>query len=61
MTDEGVRGEPMDAVEMVNTMVNLASGARAFFNQLVEEGFEKNDALRLTAAWIAGLSGGKVA
>lgn len=58
--DEGQRGDPMDAVEMANSMRNLATGARALYEQLLEEKFEAADALRLTSAWLAGIAGGKI-
>lgn len=55
-----MQGDPMDAVEMLNSMKNLASGAWTFYKQLLEEGFEKADALKLACARVAGLAGGKV-
>ena len=59
--DEGMVGQPMDAVEILNSIRNLATTARAFYLQLVEEGFSEADALRLTATWIGGISGGRIA
>jgi len=59
MTDEGQHGEPMDAVEMAHAMTGLASGARAFYLALREEGFSGSDAIRLTASWISGLAAGQ--
>lgn len=60
MTEEGVQGDPMDAVETINSMRNLASATKAFYDQLLVDGFDKADALRLTMAWVGGMAGGKI-
>jgi hypothetical protein len=59
MTDEGQRGHPMDAVEVLQVMRNLGAAVKAFHDELIEQGFEKEEALRLTVAWIVGTAGGK--
>jgi hypothetical protein len=61
VTDEGQMGSPMDAVEMANAMRGIASAARAFYEQLVEDGFSETEALHLTCAYVAGMAGGKIA
>jgi hypothetical protein len=50
----------MDSVETLNSMRNVATATKAFYDQLVDEGFEKADALRLTMAWVGGMAGGKI-
>lgn len=60
MTEEGMKGDPMDTVETLHAMQNLATGAKAFYDQLLIDGFEKADALRLTMAWVGGVAGGKI-
>jgi hypothetical protein len=50
--------EEMDRVEMLQAMKNIASLSRTFYLQLLEEGFDKKQALTLTAAWLASLSKG---
>ncbi len=57
MTDEGQMGDPVDAIEMAQGMRDLASATMAFYRQLVDEGFGKSDAIKLTSAWISGLAG----
>ncbi len=56
MTDEGLTGTPMDGVEFINAMRNVASGVRAFYVGLVEEGFTDAEALRLTLAYVTGIA-----
>lgn len=60
MTDEGRQGDPMDAVEMLNVMRNIAAGARGLYAEFVEQGFTEAEAMRLTAAWLHGSAGGKL-
>jgi len=60
MTDEGMRGDPMSAVEVAETMRNFAVSLRVFFLALKEEGFTESEALRLAAAQVHGASGGKL-
>lgn len=50
----------MDAIEIANAMRGLAHGVRAFYEGLIEEKFDQAEALRLTAAYVAGMAGGKV-
>ncbi len=57
MTDEGQMGNPVDALEMAQGMRDLATSTMAFYKQLVDEGFSKSDAIKLTSSWISGLAG----
>ncbi len=60
MTDEGMLGQPMDMVEVLNAMRNIASGAWAMYQALKEEGFPEAEALKLVGAWMHGTGGGKL-
>jgi hypothetical protein len=60
VTDEGQLGQPMDEVEVVNAMRNMGAGVWAFFCELQEQGFTREEALRLVVAYVAGMAGGKV-
>lgn len=60
MTDEGRIGDPMDAVEIANAMVNIANAARTFYDELRQQDFTESQALKLTAAWLHGVTGGKL-
>lgn len=60
MTDEGQRGEPMDDVELAHAMVGMAATSKQMYDSLVGEGFDKADALKLTAAFLHGAAGGKL-
>jgi hypothetical protein len=59
--DEQTTPSPLDAVEALNSMRNMASLIRAFYVGLVEEGFDAAEAMRLTVAWVVGAAGGKAA
>ena len=48
----------MDEIELRNAMRGVAVSARSFYEGLVAEGFDESDALKLTAAWLAGSAGG---
>ena len=61
MTDEGQMGTPMDPIELAHAMRGMAVGTHAFYSELIAEGFSKDEALRLTVAWIVGTAGGKAA
>jgi hypothetical protein len=61
MTDEGMVGEPMDMVEVLNAFRNMATGAWAMCESLKEEGFNDEQAMKLVAAWMHGNAGGKLA
>lgn len=61
MTDEGVMGAPLDAVEVANAMRNMAAATWVFYGELKEQGFEAGEAMRLTVAWLVGTAGGKAA
>lgn len=56
MSDDGEQA--MNEIEMRNGMRGIAIGAKAFYDALLEEGFDETDALKLTAAWLAGSAGG---
>lgn len=56
MTDEGRRGDPVDAIEMVQGMKDAAMGIRAFYDGLREQEFSETEALHLTAAYVTGLA-----
>lgn len=60
LTDEGQQGNPMDAVELLNAVRNLAAGAWAMYEALKEEGFQEGEAIKLTASWLHGTAGGKL-
>ncbi len=52
MTDD-----PMTTIEQLQAMKDLATAVRTFYVQLRDEGFADHEALRLTAAWITGITG----
>lgn len=60
MTDEGQIGEPMDMVEVLNGMRNMASLAWGLFEALKAEGFTESQANEHVAAWFHGTAGGKL-
>lgn len=47
----------MSEIETLNAMRGLAKTVRAFYTQLVEEGFSAAEALTLTGRWVEGLAG----
>ena len=52
--------DPLDVVEMREALRNIASLSRTFYQELVDEGFDKKQALTLVGAWLAALQqGGK--
>lgn len=55
MTDN----DPIDEVEVLNGMRNVARMARAFYEELLAQGFDAKDALVLTGGWLHGVSGGR--
>lgn len=55
MTDEGMRGNPVDAVEMTHDMKNIAKSVRAFYEGLVEAGFNRKDSMVFTVEYVRGL------
>lgn len=62
MSDEGREPfTPLDAVELAHGMAGAAAGVWAFFSSLIEEGFNTDQALRLTVTYVHGLAGGKIA
>lgn len=50
--------DAMTEIEMRNGMRGIAVAAHAFYEGLVQQGFNESDALKLTSAWIAGSAGG---
>ena len=48
--------DPLDVIEMREALRNLASLSRIFYQELVDEGFDKRQALTLTGAWLAALT-----
>lgn len=50
--------DPLDEIEVLQGMRGMAKMTRALFEELVEQGFEAAEALKLTAAYLAGLAGG---
>lgn len=53
--------DPLDEVEIMNSVRNMAKMAWVFFTTLQEEGFDKTQALGLTGRWLHGMAGGKSA
>jgi len=60
MTDEGRRGDPMDAIEVSEAMKNYATSSWVLFVALKEEGFSEAQALKIVAAAAHGAFGGKL-
>lgn len=60
MTDEGVVGQPMDAVELLQAMRDGAVAWWTLFRALQDEGFTEQQALTLVAAQVHAASGGKL-
>jgi hypothetical protein len=50
----------LDHLEMLNGFRNMAEGTRAIYISMIENGFEEAEAMRLTAAYLHGLAGGKL-
>lgn len=48
----------LNEVEMLAGMISMAKGTRAFYDALIEEGFDAADAMKLSCAWVAGSIGG---
>jgi hypothetical protein len=49
----------MTKIEMVNALIGMAAGVRAFYEALLEEGFDHVDALKLTLQYVHGMVGGR--
>lgn len=60
VTDEGQTGNPLDEIEAIETMRNVARLEWAFYTQLIEEGFSETEALTLVIAHVHGAAGGKL-
>jgi hypothetical protein len=54
MTDD-----PMSEVEILNAMRNMAKMARTLYDELVEQGFSEDQAMKLVAKYVHGAGGGK--
>lgn len=50
--------DPLDEIEALQGMRSMAKLTRALYEELLEQGFEITEALRLTSAYLAGLAGG---
>lgn len=50
----------LSAVEILNTVKNVAQMAWIMFSELKEQGFDTNQAMTLTGKWMAGSAGGKI-
>jgi hypothetical protein len=48
--------DPIDSVEMRQSLASLAELTRAFYIGLMEEGFDNKQALALTTTWLRGVS-----
>lgn len=60
MTEEGLSGDPMDAVEALAAVANMAIIVRHLFTGLLEQEFTEAQALELTHAYVHGTAGGKL-
>lgn len=56
MVDEPIK-HPMDAIEMREATRVLAVNCRTLYVELVEQGFQPHEALKLTGQWIVGVMG----
>ena len=54
--DEGIRGSPINEAEAKIAMAGLAFMARSLFEELKDQGFDENDAMRLVIAYLSGLA-----
>lgn len=60
MTDEGQMGNPIDRVEAIAGVQNMAMLAWTLFSELRDQGFEVAQALKLVGAFLHGAGGGKL-
>lgn len=60
MTDEGMRGDPIDAAEMISSLGDMAVSVWTMFVKFKEQGFTEQQAFDLVRSWIHGSSGGKL-
>lgn len=61
MSDDREPITPLDAVEWAHVFAGMAGGVWSFYENLIEEGFNKDQALRLTTTYVHGMAGGKLA
>lgn len=50
--------DPLDEIELLQGMRSMARLTHALYEELIEQGFDVVEALRLAAAYLAGLAGG---
>lgn len=51
--------EPMDEVEILATMRSIAKMARTLYDELTEQGFTDDQAMKLVGKYLHGAAGGK--
>lgn len=56
---EGESGNPLNEIEAVNAMKNVAKMAWALYEGLVGEGFSEADSLKMVLRYLHGAAGGK--
>lgn len=56
MSDEGMHGDPMTEIEVINATRNLAKGVWTLYEALQSEGFSESDALRLCCEYVRGIA-----
>lgn len=48
--------DPLDRVELLHALAGMAEATRQFYQELLNEGFSKQEALHLTTAWLTAAS-----
>ena len=48
--------DALDAIEVMNSLANMASATRGFYKALRKEGFNDAQALHLTDVWLASIT-----
>lgn len=58
MGDEGFTGSPIPEIEGLEAMRTMARLGRAFYDELLDQGFTPEQAIALLREWIRGASSG---